>query len=168
MMSNFFLVLLMIGAIMAGACTKQRTDDPGKPTIHNSGPKVQGKEHAGMIDVLKRQKLAGYDSMTIGNAFDAYQYLTKKEWKQASLKSGQTTIDFIGWYDTGIIDERAVKKGIKGKGIGATFVIDPNGSYYVLMVSSLELRADGSIYGSQLADTKGILAKIYANKKISF
>jgi hypothetical protein len=118
--------------------------------------------------VIKNGKLANFQSITIGNAFDSYMYLTKKEWKQTSLKSGHITVEFIGWFEPGTLNDKDMKNGITGRGLEVMFVVNPDGSYYVFMVSMLEAKSDGNVDRHQLNDIAGILAKIYANTKITF
>ncbi len=124
--------------------------------------------NAGLVNVIKNGKLVNYQSTTIGNAFDSYKYLTKKEWKTESLKSRHFTVEFIGWFEPDILNEKDIKDGVTGRGLDVKFVINPDGSYYVFMVSKIESKSDGKVYGYELQDSTGILANIYANKKIIF
>ncbi|MDA8104996.1 MAG: hypothetical protein M0Z71_06395 [Nitrospiraceae bacterium] len=166
-MRKSFLLPLAIGIILIiGACTKWGADAPGKQNSENSVHSSAEKADVGLVGVLKKKKLANYQSTTIGNAFDSYQYLTKKQWKTASLKSGQTTIDFIGWFGSDALKDEDIKKGVTGKGLDVMFVIEPNGSFYAFMASMIESKSDGKIDRVQQIDTAGVLAKIYGNQKI--
>ncbi|MDA8241073.1 MAG: hypothetical protein M0Z67_11980 [Nitrospiraceae bacterium] len=163
-MRKLLLLLLIVGLILgAGACKKGVTDSPDKQKVEKP---AAGTPNAGLIDFIKKQKLVNYQSTTIGNAFDSYSYLTKKEWKVEQQKSGPFTIDFIGWFGSDALKDEDIKKGVTGKGLDVMFVIEPNGSFYAFMASILEARNDGKIYRNQLADTAGVLAKIYGNQKI--
>lgn len=166
---TYFLASLIIGlAFFAGACSKAGKDSSSKQNVEKPA-QHSGAEttNSGLIDVIKNGKLVNFQSITIGNAFDSYKYLTKKEWKATSLKSHAITVDFTGWFEPGTINDKDKQDGITAKGLNVKFVIEPNGSYYVFMVTKLESKSDGKIYGTELQDNAGILASIYANKKIS-
>lgn len=151
------LIIIMSAALFAGACTHKPTGAKGNAPVEAAAPQWS------VAGVIKGLKLAKFESMTIGNAFDSYKYLKKKEWTWASLKGGEFTVDFIGWAEpTG----EEIKAGLKAKGIDVKFVIEPDGAYYVLMILKLQTGPDGKVSSSPLADTMGILAKIYANDKI--
>lgn len=164
----------MIGVtVFVGACAKEGTNGPDKqPDKQNIEKPEQSKgvekANDGLVNAIKNGKLANFQSTTIGNAFDAYRYLTKKEWKAEQQKSGPFTVDFIGWFEPGSLNDKDVKDGITARGLEVKFVVEPNGSFYVFMVSMLEIKSDGKAYRNQLTDSAGILANIYANKKIIF
>ena len=164
-----FLLLLfvLVFAIFLGACTKNETDSQDK---HKSGTSGQsnGAESTtpGLINGIKRGKLVNYQSATIGTAFDSYKYLTNKEWK-LEQQNRYIIVDFVGWFESDTLNEEDIRDGLTGKGINVKFVVEPNGSYYVFMVSKLEAKSDGKIYVSPYNDISGILTRIYANKKIS-
>ena len=126
------------------------------------------KENDGLVNAIKKGKLANYQSTTIGIAFDSYKYLTKKEWKSESLKSRHFTVDFTGWFGPDTLNDSDIKNGVTGKGINVKFVINTDGSYYVFMVSKIESSSDGKVSVYELQDSAGILANIYADKKIIF
>jgi glycine dehydrogenase subunit 1 len=66
------------------------------------------------------------------------------------------------------LTDKDVRNGITGRGLEVIFVVNPDGSYYVFMVSMLEAKSDGNVDRHQLNDIAGILANIYANTKITF
>jgi len=159
---------MIAGTVLAGACAKNGKDSPEKQNVEKRAHQVDARTpNAGLINVIKDGKLANFKSATIGSAFDSYKYLTKKDWQAAPLKSGHITVDFTGWFEPNTLNDRDVKDGVTARGLNIKFVIEPNGSYYVFMVSKLESKSDGKIYSSELQDSAGILASIYANKKIS-
>lgn len=163
---TYFLASAMIGVmVLVGACTKEGADKQNveKPA-QQSGADTP---NAGLVNAIKNGKLANFKTVTIGSAFDAYKYLTKKEWKAETLKSRHVTVDFTGWFEPGTLNDKDKQDGITSKGLNVKFVIEPNGSYYVFMVTKLEAKSDGKIYGTELQDSAGIIASIYANKKIS-
>jgi hypothetical protein len=48
------------------------------------------------------------------------------------------------------------------------FVVTPDGSFGLAMISRLEAKTDGNIYSYPLEDSKAIIEKIYGNKEIKF
>lgn len=162
------LFSLMIGlTVIVGACVKEGADSPdkgkGEKPEQHSGAETG---NAGIIDFIKRQKLVNFSSTTIGNAFDSYKYAATKEWKATFLKGSYTAVDYIGWSDLSSLNDSDRSNGITGRGFNVTFVIQPDGAFYVYMVSSIESRSDGKLYRTQQYDAAGVLADIYANRKI--
>jgi len=161
------LLFVLVFAIFLGACTKNETDSQDKQKVGTSGqPNGAESTTPGLINGIKRGKLVNYQSATIGTAFDSYKYLTNKEWK-LEQQNRYFIVDFVGWFGPDALNENDIKNGVTSKGIDVKFVINPDGSYYVLMVLKIEARSDGKVFQNQLADSVGILAKIYANKQIS-
>jgi len=165
---KIILLLLMITAIVfVCSCTKDRTGGPDKQHMEKPGQQSgEEMQNGGLINVIRNGKLVNFQMITIGNAFDSYMYLTKKAWKQTSLKSGHITVEFTGWFEPVTLNDTDKKNGIAGRGLEVMFVVNPDGSYYVFMVSMIESKADGSVDRHQLNDIAGTLAKIYANTKI--
>ena len=165
---SFYVILMLVVIVFSGACTKESPKVHDKQNAEKSAQSSGAeKENDGLVSAIKKGKLVNYPSTTIGNAFDSYKYLTKKEWKSESLKNQYITVDFIGWFESDTLNENDIKAGVTGKGLDVKFVINPDGTYYVLMVSKIEAKADGKVYGSELQDSTGILTNIYENKKIS-
>lgn len=150
----WFLVIALSLAI--SACSNARDEKPQDTGISDNG----------LIGVIKKGSLVDFRSPTIGEAFDAYEYLIDKEWRATPLKSGHVTVDFTGWFRDFELNDIDKKSGVKKKGLEVVFVIEPSGAYYVFMVSVQELMVDGGIRKLQYPDIKGILTKIYANERI--
>jgi len=164
---SLLLLFVLVFAILLGACTKNETDSQDKHKAGISGqPNGAESTTPGLINGIKRGKLVNYQSATIGTAFDSYKYLTNKEWK-LEQQNRYFIVDFVGWFESDTLTENDIKAGVTGKGLDVKFVVEPNGSYYVFMVSKLEAKADGKVYGSELKNSTDILTNIYANKKIS-
>ncbi len=161
---NVFYLSFVVGiTLIIGACS----DNPDKRNDQNSGQSGWTKTaDVDLISFIKKQKLANFQSATIGNAFDSYRYLTKKEWKGEFLKSGHFTADFIGWFEKETLSDKDRRDGVTDKALEVKFVIDPSGTFYLFMISVLEVRSDGKIYRSQLSNTAAVLNNIYANRKI--
>jgi len=162
------LILVMIVSIFACECTMDGSDDSVKKNGDKSVQAIGETVDIGIVEILKNRKLANYPSVTIGNAFDSYKFLVKKEWKLETRKSGQFTVEFTGLLEPNTLNDNDRKDGVTSKGIIVTFIIEPNGSFYVFMVSKIESRSDGNVYRNQVNDIAGILADIYANRKLSF
>ena len=164
---SLLLLFVLVFAIFLGACTKNETDSQDKHKAGISGqPNGAESTTPGLINGIKRGKLVNYQSATIGTAFDSYKYLTSKEWK-LKQQNRYIIVDFVGWFESDTLNEEDIRDGLTGKGINVKFVVEPDGSYYVFMVSKLEAKSDGKIYVSPHDDISGILTKIYANTKIS-
>ncbi|WP_145017505.1 hypothetical protein [Geobacter argillaceus] len=152
------------------ACSKNDTKNTDEYPAENQVDKsnAKGITGSGIADALKDKTLAGYESTTIGTAFDSYKYFTKKEWKETSAQNGKIYIDFIGWVGTNALDAVSIKDGVSARGIDVKFVINPDGSFFVGMVSKIDAKTDGTFYSYPLEDSAGLLTKIYANKEIAF
>lgn len=154
---KYISLIIIILSLAFNACSKAKDEKPLKKADTPNG---------GLVEVIKKGKLADFQSVTIGEAFDSYKYLIKKDWKANILKSGHVTVDFTGWFEDSELNDEDIKRGVKEKGLEVKFVIEPNGLYYAFMVSKMELISDGSILKSEYPDINGILKKIYSNEKI--
>lgn len=165
--SLLFGVLIFV-SVCAGACTKDETDSSNKKNVVTSEQKSGAEaSNNGLIEFIKKQKLVNYPSSTIGNAFDSYKYLLKKEWKLEAQNNGKFTVEFIGLLEPKTLNDNEGKDLVTSKGIIVTFVVEPNGSFYVFMVSTFESHSNGNVSRSQVKDIAGVLADIYANRKIN-
>lgn len=122
----------------------------------------------GMAGVIQDAKLAGYKDVKIGEAFGKYRHFKKKVWSETRGTNGNYYVDFVGTTPAGWFDFKSRKEGISSKGIEIKFVIHPNGTYGVGMVSKVEAKTDGKTYRYSLSDINSILDAIYANKEISY
>lgn len=149
--SRSFLPVLAGLMLLCGACADR---DHGKKIAEPS-----------LVTVIKSAKLTNYQSATIGTAFDSYSYLTGKEWRMAQLTNGHFTVDYVGWFRQGVLSRLGLKKEAV-RGLEVTFVVEPNGSFYLFMISELTAGADGKMMRTQFRDTGMILDRIYANRRI--
>jgi len=159
-MHRFFVISLMVSlSLIFSACQKAASpkQDNGAQNVVRS-----------ITDGLKQQKMAGYESKTIGEAFDSYKYLVNKEWKEKPLAGRTVEISFIGWFPPEAPDDKTPKDGVIARGLEVKFDININGIYFVKMISRLEARSGGEITAYQLDDIASVLTKIYANKEIKF
>ena len=175
-MRRIFLLYLML-AVSTGVagCARSGGEGSGKPTGDSAGKSssapgssARQKATSGIAEALKGKKLANYGSTTIGAAFDGYKYFTGKEWRETNSPNGKIYIDFIGWLDTKSLDAAAVKRGVSAMALDVKFVIEPDGSFFVAMVSRIEMKSDGKSYDYPIENSVNVLNDIYANKEISF
>ncbi len=163
MYKSFLLVMLVGITIFGGACSRAGTDSPDKKEGRHG---TTEKADIGLVDFVRTHKLANFQSNTIGGAFESYRYLVNKDWKMK--QEGRTfTVSFLGWFEPDALSGEDKKGGVTGKGLEVMFVVEPNGSFYLFMISVIEARSDGKMYRNQIPDSAGILASIYANRKIS-
>jgi hypothetical protein len=118
----------------------------------------------GLAKVIKNIRLPSHSSKTFGEAVDSYRYFTKKVWKETKSTDAKIYVDFTGWFKKSSLDISTVSS----QGIGIKFLVKPDGTYGVVMVSKVELRTDGNIYSEPLPDIQSILNKLYGNKEIKF
>lgn len=131
-------------------------------------PATKNAPKSGMVDGIKKQKLAMSTSRTIGYVFDGYRHFANKEWAETRLLGGKSYVTFTGWEKPGIFSFFSKKAGKSKRGIEVLFVVYPTGDFGVAMVSKVEISTDGKINKYPQLDQKGILEKIYANKEIRF
>ena len=127
-----------------------------------------GVPKEGIAEALKKKKLAEFKTVTIGEAFDTYRYFDKREWKESRSANGKIFVDFWGWFKEGALDAASRKNGVVARGVQVKFVINPEGDFYLAMISRAEKGADGSEQDYPLDDKAGILKAIYGNKEITF
>lgn len=163
-------VMVMIAVmVITGACSRDGAKSAGKggQGVFHDKAAAPATTLQGMIGAVRNQKLMNYTTSTIGQAFDAYRHLEKKEWTETVSPDGKMSVDFIGWSKPGMLDAIFKKDDISARGLRVRFVINPDGAFYVSMISKIETRANGGKSEHSLEDQKRILDAIYANKKIS-
>lgn len=166
------LSVMMIAACLSlSACADNGSGRPaetsGGATAHNGGNNSDPAKRS-IADALKDKTMSGYESATIGSAFDSYRYFAKKEWKETAPQHGKIYVDFVGWVDGKALDSASIKEGISARGVDVKFAINPDGSFFVAMVSKIEAKGDGKLYSYPLEDSAAVLTRIYANKEMRF
>ena len=63
------------------------------------------------VAALKNNHLDVSSTKTIGDAFDAYKFAIKKEWRETPTQSGPYYIDYICWFDVSSVSSAALKEG---------------------------------------------------------
>ncbi len=168
------IAMMIILSIWSGGCSqhaenKVQQQVPKTSLVHGT-PSKQGAGEVGMVAVVKKQVLTGYESAPIGKAIEGYHFFTKKEWSESRNSKGTFYIDVTGWLDASTLDLDSIKEGVAARGVQIKFVIYENGSLSVVMVSKVEAKTDGKIYADPMEDSKAkqVLDRIYANKKMAF
>jgi hypothetical protein len=121
-----------------------------------------------MAEVIKEVTLTAYPKMKVGEAFQKYRHFKKKEWSETRDPKGTFYIDFIGTNPSPLLDFKARKQGISATGVEVKFVIYPNGSYNVAMISRVEVHKGGRVQRFPLPDQKSILDAIYENREVRY
>ena len=147
------------GANDAGHKAEQKQAQPDK----TSEPAKEG-----VVAAIRGKTLAGFKTVTIGEAFDTYRYFDKKEWKESRSTNGKIYVDFWGWFKESAIDEASRKNGIVARGVEVKFVVNPEGDFYLAMISRVEKGADGAEHDYPIDDKQSILKAIYGNREITF
>lgn len=175
----------MVSSILICFCLSGCMDRPASdvPTVGPSKerPKIVTGHNGMPVDVsalqqkadkegtyltMKGMKLADYPSKTIGDAFDGYKHFTSREWKETRLPNMKVYLDFTGLQKMGVLDLKT-KKQTASEGVDIKFVINPDGRFYVGMVSKIKIMSDGYIYSTPVEDTKKVLDAIFANKPLT-
>ena len=141
-----------------GSVKKQ---NPAELQVHGSGGSSKGIP---LSAVIKEKKLSNYPDVTIGDVFSNYKYFSKVEWQEYQSASGKIYIDCTG---------QLKKKGFwnnvhNQQAVEVKFVVYPTGDFGVVMVSRIDYKNKGKIEKYPVADIKGVIDRIYANKEISF
>lgn len=167
-MNKFFLVVLLLGIYSVPSVMAETAPvTPKKQTnlqVHGDGNVTS---RLTMVDVVKKQKLAGYTARTVGEAFGNYRYFSKVEWKE-SPGDGKTYVDFSGMLKKSMfsldfyVDDTAVRN------VEAKFVVYNSGDFGLVMMTLVEFKHDGTQKRTVLTDMGGVLNSIYANNKIRF
>lgn len=159
-------------SLAIGGCNKPpentQRKQPAAPSVH--GPSVTPSATAqeeGLATELKKKKLAKFPSATIGTAFEEYPNFTKREWRQTNVATGKIIVDFTGWLDKSAAQAISNKEGLTAIGIQVKFVVEPDGSFFVGMVSKVGVNANGQAVVVPVEDSTYVLKSIYAKGVIS-
>lgn len=155
------IALLISGCSDAGK--DQTPENIKNKGFHKSDPNStdSNKNKNGLVEFVRGRKLQNYQKTTIGKAFDDYEHFVDKQWYDSRGTNKNIYIDFIGWNKG-----EAKKEGVIAIGYDVKFVIKPDGSWFVAMVSRLEKAADGTLDSIPLDDMKKVLDSLYGNKKL--
>lgn len=123
-----------------------------------------------VLDALKDNKLEANSTKTIGQAFDSYTFVKKKEWRETPAQNGVYYIDYIGWLDVSPISSAALREGVVKRTLEIKFAIHEDGYTYIAMARRIEIKSDGMEHVTIIdpADLSKIVAAIYENREITF
>lgn len=168
------LLVVAICCAVAGVsgCAKEGRQAENTPpkavSSYGAGTETKQSDQAqGFIGIVASQKLPLSNTRTIGTAFDGYQYFSSREWKETRNAAGRVYVDFKGLFASTPI-AKSIKDGVSRQGVEVKFVVEPNGNFYVGMISRIDVKADGKMYLYPLEDGKKIVEMIYDNKEITF
>jgi len=119
---------------------------------------------------LKNNHLEVSSTKTIGEAFDAYKHVLKKEWKETATVGGTYFIDYICELNVSPISFVSLKEGVMKRSLDIKFAIREDGTTFISMASLIDIKSDGMIYTTVIdpVDIKKIVTAIYENREIIF
>lgn len=123
-----------------------------------------------ILESLKNNHLDVSSTKTIGEAFDAYKYAIKKQWRETPTNGGPYYIDYIGWFDISPFSSVALSEGVVNRGLEIKFAVHEDGETYIAMASRIDIKSDGMRYNTPIdpPEIKKIVAAIYENREITF
>ncbi len=172
MIRQLLLVLCCLVTVSVSGCSKevQQPQNPPANSASRHGTETDSKqadEPQGFIGIVTSQKLPLSNTKTIGAAFGDYRYFKSRQWKETRNNAGKVYVDFQGLFENEPI-VASIKDGVSRQGVEVKFVVEPNGNFYVGMVSRIDVMNDGMMRISPLGDGKKIVEMIYDNREITF
>ena len=169
---NLIVAALCLAAACLFGCAKEGQSPPNSPpkVVSPHGAGVDSKQLGqpqGFVGIVSSQKLPLSNTKTIGAAFNEYRYFTSREWKETRNASGKVYVDFKGLFSNSPL-AAASKDGVIRQGVEVKFVVEPNGNFYVGMISRIDVMSDGKLSLYTLGDGKKIIEMIYDNREITF
>lgn len=112
----------------------------------------------GNVAAVKKSVYGDYKSLTLGNAFDNYQYFVKTEWREFSTVQGREYVEFKGYYF-----EKSIVLRIQ-------FIIYANNTEYEIahVDYKFENQSDDEFKKVSLYNISSLLDDIYSYKEIDF
>jgi len=182
------MLLVVIGIIALNIAACSRGNEEKSPSLSSSKAKIRNIDKSKMpfhgdmempssavsgspiLQSLKRNHLEVSSVKTIGEAFDAYKYAIKKEWRETPTQKGPYYIDYTCWFDISPVSAVALREGVVKRGMEIKFAVLDNGETYIAMVSRIEIKSDGMRYATPIdpPEIKKIVTAIYENREISF
>jgi hypothetical protein len=167
--------IVIASTLMVSACSDKAIDNAKQQSVktvekpmHSGSAGQAGTAGSAVREAIKKKTLPEFPAMTIGKALEGYSHFTKYEWKETRTEAGKYYIDCVGWLDSKSGGITGLKSDIARQGVDIKFVVTPDGSFGLAMISRLEAKTDGNIYSYPLEDSKAIIEKIYGNKEIKF
>lgn len=159
------LVLCILFAVLCGC-------QGGKEPQNNAGHAAQNpavkadKKAFNMVDVVKNSVRDKKKSKPVGKAFDDYRFFTKREWKETTAQNQTVYVDFVGLLDSKVIDAKAKREGVVDMAVDIKFVVKPNGTNFVGMITFYDTKNGGKKYPVPLPAVAGVMNAIYANVEL--
>jgi hypothetical protein len=170
------LCMMMVCLVMM-SCDKGKENVPPKEaslivTGHGGVPVKVEKDPSeikknGTIETLKGARLADYPARNIGDAFEGYTYFTSREWKETRTPNMKIYVDFYGMRRAKLLSLNSKTNETYSHGINVKFVINPDGKFYVAMVSKVDIMSDGKMYVEPIEEKKQVLDAIYNNNELN-
>lgn len=177
-------LFIMLGVLVFGltACTKKVDEGTATKKKRHEAGKSHGKGSDNSIataktpiaDSMKKMKLNGYQSKTVGEAFDAYSMAVAREWQEVYGRDNRYYVDYICWFDEKSVLPEHRKQAIVKRGIDIKFVVleggKAEGEAYIAMATKLFMKADGKIQSEffKVEEVPNIVKAIYENKNVEF
>ena len=180
------ILIIAIGIISLGVTSCTKADEGKQPKTEKvkfrNAAKPKLLYHGNMetsdsavisspvLESLKNNHLEVSSTKTIGAAFDAYKYSTKKTWRETSTEKGPYYIDFSCWLDVSPVSRVAFRDGVVKRGLDIKFAIQDGGETYISMITRNDIKSDGMSYTTIVdpPDIKKIVTAIYENREITF
>lgn len=172
MKRQMLMVLFYLVTVSMSGCSKevQQPQNPPSNSASRHGMDSDSKQAdkpQGFIGIVSSQKLPLSNTKTIGDAFGDYRYFKSRHWKETRNNAGKVYVDFQGLFAHEAIIS-SIKDGVSRQGVEVKFVVEPNGNFYVAMVSRIDVMNDGMMRLYPLGDGKKIVEMIYDNRDITF
>ncbi len=175
MQTPLLLSLTLAVAIALAGCTQESDRAPQAAQNKNTRPLApHGVAQKGappeqyLADTIREQKLPDFGTTSIGTVFDRYEYFDSREWKETKNSVNKVYVDFRGLFKSKSLNIKVINKGISREGVEVKFVVEPDGAFYLAMVSKIEITLDGKMMRFPREDGKRILEQIYRNRELTF
>ena len=175
MQTTLLLSLTLAVAIALSGCAQESDRVPQAAQNKNTPPRApHGVAQKGappeqyLADTIREQQLPDFGTTSIGTVFDRYEYFDSREWKETKNSANKVYVDFRGLFTNTSFNIKAINKGISREGVEVKFVVEPDGAFYLAMVSKIEITLDGKMMRFPREDGKRILEQLYRNRALTF
>ena len=123
-----------------------------------------------IVDALKNRTLSFNTSKTIGEAFDSYQYSTKKIWREVHTVSGPYFVDCTLSFPVHPLSMLSFKEQLVVRKLEIKFAVHETGESYIAMITRFDTKTDGMIYTHRYSplEIEQIVKAVYENREITF
>jgi hypothetical protein len=157
--------LCILFAVLCGCEGKKDSQEKGgrgaqKPAIETE------KNDGRMVGVVKKAVFDVNKTKPVGKAIDDYRYFTMRDWRETDAQNGTIYVDFIGGLDPKVIDAGLKKGGVVARAINVKFVVKPDGTCFVGMITLYDTKTDGKISPIPVTAVAEVMNAIYANTEL--